>query len=143
MSFLRTLSLLAFAGLIGVSGCGGGTKEEKLNIGGATVIYPMMDKWSFEYQKAKGVKVNYSSDGSGTTYIWVDYLAKVSPEWKKEVGVSTSVKFPTGVGAKGNEGVSQFVGQNDGAIGYVELIYALGNKIKYGAVKNMEGENVM
>lgn len=245
MWFLRTLTLLGVATLCGVSGC---AKKETLNIGGATFIYPMMDKWSFEYQKAKGVKVNYQSigsgsgiqqmiaqtldfgcsdgpmtdkqieeaqakggdvvhvplamgavvpaynlkdvekplnfsgqvladiylgkitnwndealqklnegvklpdkkiavchrsDGSGTTYIFVDYLAKVSPEWKEKVGVSTSVKFPAGVGAKGNEGVAQYTGQNDGAIGYIELIYAVGNKIKFGAVQNKEGANVM
>jgi len=230
----------------GGGGTGGGG-DQKLNIGGATFIYPMMDKWSFEYQKAKGVKVNYNSigsgsgiqqmiaqtldfgcsdapmndkqlqeanekngpvvhiplamgavvpayklegvdkklnfsgavladiylgkitnwndkaiqelnegvnlpdkkiavahrsDGSGTTYIWVDYLSKVNPEWKEKVGVSTSVKFPVGVGLPGNEGVAGFVGKNDGALGYIELIYALGNNIAYGTVKNQEGNFV-
>lgn len=247
---------LALGLVVALTGCGKGGKggtgggaagDQKLNIGGATFIYPMMDKWSFEYQKAKGVKVNYNSigsgsgiqqmiaqtldfgcsdapmnekqlaeakakggevvhiplamggvvpayklegvdkkinfsgpvladiflgkitswndkaieelnpdvklpdkkiavahrsDGSGTTYIWVDYLAKVSPEWKEKVGVGTSVKFPTGVGAKGNEGVAGFVKENDGALGYVELIYALGNNIPYGTVKNKDGQFV-
>jgi phosphate ABC transporter phosphate-binding protein len=220
--------------------------DKKLNIGGATFVYPMMDKWSFEYQKQKGVKVNYTSmgsgsgiqqmmaqtldfgcsdapmtdkqmaeakskngdvvhiplvmgadvpaynlkisqtlkftgpvladiflgkitkwndpalkainpgvdlpdqgiavchrsDGSGTTYIWADYLAKVSPEWKEKVGVSTSLKFPVGVGNKGNEGVAGFVKSNEGAIGYVELIYALQNGIKFGSVQNRAGNFV-
>jgi phosphate transport system substrate-binding protein len=88
------------------------------------------------------ITVVHRSDGSGTTYIWVDYLAKVSPEWKKRVGVATSVNWPTGVGGKGNEGVSGLVQQVPGAIGYVELVYALQNKIAYGAVQNLAGEFV-
>jgi len=237
--------LLGVGGLL-VIGCSGGGK--KLDIGGATFVYPMMDKWSVEYEKIKGVKVNYNSigsgsgiqqmidrtldfgcsdapmndkqieaakqkqgdvvhiplamgavvpayrlaeiekpltfsgpvladiylgkitkwndkaiqelnpgvvlpdkkiavthrsDGSGTTYIFVDYLSKISPEWKQKVGVSTSVRFPVGVGNKGNEGVAGFVQNTDGAIGYVELIYAVRNQIKYGAVKNKEGNAVV
>ncbi len=88
------------------------------------------------------ITVVHRSDGSGTTYIWVDYLAKVSPEWKQKVGVSNSVNWPTGVGNKGNEGVSGLVKQTPGAIGYVELIYALQNKIAYGTVQNPAGEFV-
>ena len=88
------------------------------------------------------ITVVHRSDGSGTTYIWVDYLAKVSEEWKKKVGVATSVNWPTGIGGKGNEGVAGLVTQSPGSIGYVELIYALQNKIKYGAVQNMAGEFV-
>ena len=84
----------------------------------------------------------HRSDGSGTSYIWVDYLAKVSPEWKKKVGVATSVKWPVGLGGKGNEGVAGLVKQTPGSIGYVELIYALQNKIAYGTVQNAEGEFV-
>jgi phosphate transport system substrate-binding protein len=83
--------------------------------------------------------VVHRSDGSGTTYIWCDYLSKVSPEFQKGVGVSTSVSWPVGVGGKGNEGVSQLVRQTPGAIGYVELIYALQNKIPFGAVQNKNG----
>ncbi len=86
------------------------------------------------------ITVVHRSDGSGTTYIWVDYLAKVSPEWKKRVGVATSVNWPTGVGGKGNEGVAGLVQQVPGSIGYVELIYALQNKIAYGSVQNLAGE---
>ena len=88
------------------------------------------------------IVVVHRSDGSGTTYIWVDYLSKVSPEWKKKVGVATSVNWPTGVGGKGNEGVAGLVTQTPGSIGYVELIYALQNKIAYGTVQNMAGEFV-
>ena len=88
------------------------------------------------------ITVVHRSDGSGTTYIWVDYLAKVSGEWKTKVGVATSVNWPTGVGGKGNEGVAGLVTQTPGSIGYVELIYALQNKISYGSVQNMAGDFV-
>ena len=88
------------------------------------------------------ITVVHRSDGSGTTYIWVDYLSKVSPEFKTKVGVNTAVNWPTGVGGKGNEGVSGLVSQTPGAIGYVELIYALQNKISYGSVQNVAGEFV-
>src|SRR5438094_6185858 len=89
---------------------------------------------------ASDITVAHRADGSGTTYIWVDYLSKVSPEWKSKVGVATSVNWPTGVGGKGNEGVAGLVTQTPGAIGYVELIYALQNKIAYGSVQNLAGE---
>ncbi|HEY8183308.1 MAG TPA: phosphate ABC transporter substrate-binding protein PstS [Thermoanaerobaculia bacterium] len=88
------------------------------------------------------ITVVHRSDGSGTTYIWVDYLSKVSAEWKSKVGVATSVNWPVGVGGKGNEGVSGLVKQTPGAIGYVELIYAIQNKIAYGSVQNAAGEFV-
>jgi phosphate transport system substrate-binding protein len=88
------------------------------------------------------ITVVHRSDGSGTSYIFCDYLAKVSPEWKKTVGVATSVNWPTGVGGKGNEGVAGLVKQTPGSIGYVELIYATQNRIPYGAVQNMAGELV-
>ena len=88
------------------------------------------------------VTVVHRSDGSGTTYIWADFLAKVSPEWKQRVGVSTALNWPAGVGGKGNEGVAGLVRQTPGAIGYVELIYALQNKIAFGAVQNPAGEFV-
>jgi len=83
--------------------------------------------------------VVHRSDGSGTSYIWTDYLSKVSPEWKGGPGKGTSVKWPVGLGAKGNEGVAGVVRQMDGSFGYVELIYAIQNKIPYGAVKNAAG----
>jgi phosphate transport system substrate-binding protein len=88
------------------------------------------------------ITVVHRSDGSGTSYIWVDYLAKVSPEWKKNVGVSTAVKWPVGLGGKGNEGVAGLVKQTPGSIGYVELLYAVQNKIAFGAVQNANGEFV-
>src|SRR4051812_10588722 len=89
-----------------------------------------------------GIVVVHRSDGSGTTYCWTDYLTKVSPEWASSVGKGTSVKWPVGLGAKGNEGVAGMIRQMEGSIGYVELIYAEQNKINYGAVKNAAGEFV-
>jgi len=83
--------------------------------------------------------VVHRSDGSGTTFIWTDYLSKVSPEWKSQVGSGTSVKWPKGMGGKGNEGVAGFIRQLPGSIGYVELIYAVQNKIPYGSVRNSAG----
>ncbi len=88
------------------------------------------------------ITVCHRSDGSGTTYIFVDYLSKVSPDFKKTVGVATAVNWPVGVGGKGNEGVAGLVKQTPGAIGYVELIYAIQNKIDYGSVQNVAGEFV-
>ncbi len=244
---MKRLSGIALLGLFGVlaAGCSGKSgKEQRLNGGGSTFVYPMMSKWASEYDKAKGTKVNYQSigsgggiqqmtaktfdfgctdgpmneeqlkkaadtsgevvhiplamgavvaaynleevkepltftgtvladiylgkikkwndsalkelnpqaalpdkeigvvhrsDGSGTTYIFVDYLSKVSPEWKKQVGVGTSVNWPCGVGQKGSEGVSGQVKRSPGSIGYVELTYALQNGIAFGKVKNKEG----
>jgi phosphate transport system substrate-binding protein len=88
------------------------------------------------------ITVVHRSDGSGTSYIWCDYLSKVSPDYKRTVGVATSVNWPVGVGGKGNEGVAGLVKQTPGAIGYVELIYAIQNKIAYGSVQNAAGEFV-
>ncbi|HLZ52226.1 MAG TPA: phosphate ABC transporter substrate-binding protein PstS [Candidatus Acidoferrum sp.] len=85
------------------------------------------------------IVVIHRSDGSGTTYIWADYLSKVSLEWKSKVGTSTSVNWPVGLGGKGNEGVSGLVKQTPDSIGYVELIYAIQNKMPYGSVKNSSG----
>ena len=81
----------------------------------------------------------HRSDGSGTTYIWTDYLSKISPEWKQKVGTNTSVNWPTGLGGKGNEGVAGQIKQTPGALGYVELIYAIQNKMPYAEVKNSAG----
>ncbi len=86
------------------------------------------------------IVVVHRSDGSGTTYVWVDYLSKVSPEWQQKVGVGTSVSWPVGLGGKGNEGVSGLVKQTPYSIGYVELIYAVQNKLSYGRVRNSSGE---
>jgi phosphate transport system substrate-binding protein len=81
----------------------------------------------------------HRSDGSGTTYIWTDYLSKVSSEWQNGPGKGTSVKWPVGLGGKGNEGVAGMIRQMQGGIGYIELIYAVQNKIDYGSVKNASG----
>jgi len=83
--------------------------------------------------------VAHRSDGSGTTFVWTDYLSKVSADWKSQVGASTSVKWPKGMGGKGNEGVSGLIRQLPGSIGYVELIYAVQNNISYGSVRNSSG----
>jgi len=91
---------------------------------------------------ATDIIVAHRSDGSGTTYIWVDYLAKVSPEFKKTVGVNTAVKWPVGVAAAKNDGVAAIVKQTPGALGYVELIYALQTKTPYGQVQNASGKFV-
>jgi len=88
------------------------------------------------------VVVVHRSDGSGTTFIWTDFLAKASPEWKTKVGSKSSVNWPVGLGGKGNEGVSGLVKQTPGAIGYVELIYAVQNKMSYGEVQNADGKFV-
>ena len=86
--------------------------------------------------------VVHRSDGSGTSYIFTDYLSKVSPDWKARVGTGTAVNWPTGLGGKGNDGVMQQVKQTEGAIGYVELIYAAAQKIPYALVKNAAGQFV-
>jgi phosphate transport system substrate-binding protein len=85
----------------------------------------------------------HRSDGSGTTYIFTDYLTKASPEWAAKAGKGKSIKWPNGVGGKGNEGVTGVIQQTPGAIGYVELIYALSNKISFATVKNREGNWVV
>src|SRR6202521_235027 len=85
------------------------------------------------------IVVVHRSDGSGTTYIWTDYLSKVSEEWKSKVGKGASVNWPTGIGGKGNEGVTGSVKNTPNTIGYVELIYAVQNNIPYGNVKNSSG----
>ncbi|MGD0568530.1 MAG: phosphate ABC transporter substrate-binding protein PstS [Candidatus Sulfotelmatobacter sp.] len=87
----------------------------------------------------KPIIVVHRSDGSGTTFIWTDYLSKVSADWKSQVGSNTSVKWPVGLGQKGNEGVAGSIRQLAGAIGYVELIYAVQNNIAYGSVRNAAG----
>jgi len=88
------------------------------------------------------ITVVHRSDGSGTNYIWCDYLSKVSPDFKRTVGVATSVNWPTGLGGSGNQGVAGLIKQTPGALGYVELIYALQTNISYGSVQNSAGEFV-
>lgn len=86
------------------------------------------------------IVIVHRSDGSGTTYCFTDYLSKISPDWSGQVGRGTSVRWPVGLGAKGNEGVAGMVKQMDGSIGYIELIYAEQNKIPFGSVKNAAGK---
>jgi phosphate transport system substrate-binding protein len=88
----------------------------------------------------KAILPVYRSESSGTTFIFTDYLSKVSPAWKTAVGNNSAVKWPAGIGAKGNEGVAGMVRQTPGSLGYVELIYALSNNMSYGAVKNAAGK---
>jgi phosphate transport system substrate-binding protein len=87
----------------------------------------------------KDIIVVHRSDGSGTTFIWTDYLSKVSADWKSQVGSGTSVRWPIGLGGKGNEGVAGSIRQLQGSIGYVELIYAVQNNIPFGSVRNAAG----
>jgi len=87
----------------------------------------------------QNITVVHRSDGSGTSYIFTDYLSKISSDWSNTTGKGTSVKWPVGVGGKGNEGVAGMIRSLPGSIGYVELIYALQNKINYGSVKNKSG----
>ena len=94
------------------------------------------------FPKDEPIVVIHRSDGSGTTFIFTDYLSKVSSEWQGQVGKGTSVKWPVGLGGKGNEGVAGMIRQMKGAIGYIELIYAVQNKITYGTVRNASGEFV-
>lgn len=86
------------------------------------------------------ITVVHRSDGSGTTYVWTDYLSKISSEWQSSVGKGTSVKWPVGIGGKGNEGVAGNIRQLPGSLGYIELVYAVQNKIPYGSVKNSSGQ---
>lgn len=90
----------------------------------------------------QNIFVAHRADGSGTTYIFTDYLSKVSPEWKDKVGKGTAVQWPIGIGGKGNESIAGLVRQTPGAFGYVELIYAAQNKIAFGSVKNKAGKFV-
>ena len=84
----------------------------------------------------------HRSDGSGTTFNWVNYLSKVSPEWKDKVGEGTAVEWPIGIGGKGNEGVAAYVNQTKNSIGYVEYAYVMQDKMTYGLVQNQEGKFV-
>ena len=108
-----------------------------------------MERCGFEEGQSRGelprrrhLRWCIASDGSGTTFVWTDYLSKISPEWKSKVGAGTSVSWPVGLGGKGNEGVAGTVKQTPNSIGYVELIYAVQNKMAYGAVKNAAGDFV-
>ncbi len=117
----------------------------------ADVFLGKIDKWNDERLTAinpnaalpdKQIAVVFRSDGSGTTGVFTDYLAKVSPSWKSEVGVGKSVKWPAGLGAKGNEGVTGQIKMTPGSIGYVELAYAMQSKLPTAALQNKAGEFV-
>lgn len=128
--------------------------ETRLKLDGTTVVDMFMGritKWNDQRIAAlnPGVKlpsidliVVHRSDGSGTTYVFTDYLTKYSREWKDKVGFATSVNWPVGLGGKGNEGVTQQVKQVEGAIGYVELIYAVANNLPFALLKNSAGNYV-
>jgi phosphate transport system substrate-binding protein len=114
----------------------------------AGIFLGKITKWNDpEIQKANptvklpdnDLVVVHRSEASGTTYVWVDYLSKISPEWKQKVGVGTAVNWPVGLGGKGNEGVSGQIQQTPYSIGYVELIYAIQNHLPYGQVRNQAG----
>lgn len=92
---------------------------------------------------ALAITVVHRADGSGTTYCWTDFLSKINDDWKSKVGKGTSVKWPVGLGGKGNEGVSGLVKQTPNSIGYVELIYATQNKLDYGMLENKAGKYVL
>jgi phosphate transport system substrate-binding protein len=94
------------------------------------------------FPKDEPIVVIHRSDGSGTTFIFTDYLSKVSSDWQGQAGKGTSVKWPVGLGGKGNEGVAGMIRQMQGSIGYIELIYAVQNKITYGTVRNAAGQFV-
>lgn len=117
----------------------------------AEIFLGKITTWNHDAIKAANPGVNlpsdnivvvHRSDGSGTTFVFTDYLSKVSPEWKSRVGAKTSVSWPVGLGAKGNEGVAGMIRQMPGAIGYIELVYAVQNKIPFGSVKNEAGNFV-
>src|SRR5262247_4528827 len=126
--------------------------QPKLNFTGellADIFLGKITQWSDERIKKLNPSANlpnqpivvvHRSDGSGTTYIWVDYLSKVSKEWEQKVGRGTSVNWPVGLGGKGNEGVAGQVKNTPGAIGYVELAYAITNKLPAALVKNPAGK---
>jgi phosphate transport system substrate-binding protein len=91
---------------------------------------------------AQAIALVHRADGSGTTFLFTDYLSKVSPEWKEQVGAGTAVQWPAGIGAKGNEGVANMTGRTDGAVGYVEYAYAKQNKMTYVRLLNRDGKVV-
>src|SRR6266850_1213487 len=144
MHFFRFLERSALL-MIAVGVANHSARAVDITGAGATFPYPIYAKWAEAYKAKTGNNLNYQSigsGGSGTTFIWVNYLSKVSPEWKDKVGEGTSVNWPAGVGGKGNEGVASYVQRIGGAIGYVEYAYALQNKLTYTLVQNRDGNFV-
>ena len=92
---------------------------------------------------SKAITVVHRSDGSGTTFVFTDYLSKVSPEWSDKIGTSKSVQWPVGIGAPGNEGVAASIRGSQYSIGYVELAYALTTKMNYATIQNKDGNFVL
>src|SRR5690606_39322273 len=106
--------------------------------------YPRISALNTSHKlRARKITVVHRSDGSSTTFNYINNLSKVSPEWKDKVGEGTSVKWPAGIGGKGNEGVAAYVKQVSGGIGYVELSYALGSKMAYAKLRNAAGNFVL
>ncbi|HAY35255.1 MAG TPA: phosphate ABC transporter substrate-binding protein PstS [Ignavibacteria bacterium] len=129
--------------------------QESINLTGEIVSKIYMGdikKWNDPKIKSENPNLNLPdkdiivcsrTDGSGTTYVFTDYLGKIDPEWKSKIGVAKDVRFPVGQGGKGNEGVTGLVKQLEYSIGYVELVYALQNKLEYAKIKNSEGEYIL
>src|SRR5205807_2478294 len=158
--------LLALAGAVGIAGAAHGAD---ISGAGATFPYPIYSKWADAYRQKTGVGLNYQSigsgggikqlnpklalpdttiapvyrsDGSGTNFLFSDYLSKSSPKFQQTVGANTSVQWPVGIGAKGNEGVANMTHQTDGAIGYVEYAYAKQTNMAYCDLVNKAGKTV-
>src|SRR6202162_1343253 len=139
-------------GVVPVYNLAGVTAELKFSGDTLTGIYlGTIKKWNDAALKKDNPGVNlpneditvvHRSDGSGTSFVWTDYLSKVSPDWKSKVGANTSVNWPVGLGGKGNEGVAGLVKQTPNSIGYVELIYAVQNKMGYGSGEEEAGDFV-
>src|SRR6266850_7393038 len=145
MHFFRFLERSALL-MIAVGVANHSARAVDITGAGATFPYPIYAKWAEAYKAKTGNNLNYQSigsGGSGTTFIWVNYLSKVSPEWKDKVGEGTSVNWPAGVGGKGNEGVASYVQRIAGSIGYVEYAYAKQNKLAYALMQNRDGQFVV
>src|SRR6516162_2751775 len=137
LQVFRTALLAMAAIMIGLT-----VQAAEISGAGATFPYPIYARWAEAYAAKTGLRMNYRWIGSGATFIFTHYLSKVSPEWKDKVGENTSVQFPTGIGGKGNEGVSAMASRTVGAIGYVEYAYAKQNKLTYALLRNKDGEFV-
>src|SRR5436190_662362 len=160
----KTLALVTAAAIAAgmATGFTANAFADDLNGAGSTLVAPLMAQWSQDFQSKSGTKVTYGavgsgagisqisarsvdfrSDGSGDTYGWANYLWKVSPTWRSTVGIyATSIKFPAGVGGKGNDGVTAIISSTNGAIGYISASYAIAHGLKVAAIKNAAGKYV-